>query len=61
MEKIANKEFGHWAGYTVSYLILKKRLAGLKKADWNWIMAINLQRSSAMVSLRAPQIHAAPS
>ncbi len=46
MGKIANKEFGHWTGYTVSYLILKKRLAGLKKADWSGTMAI---KSSALI------------
>ena len=30
-----DKEFPLWSGYTIGYLIVKKRLAELGKADWN--------------------------
>ena len=33
-----DKEFPHWAGYTIAYLILRKKLKRLKIANWNKIM-----------------------
>lgn len=36
-----DKEFPHWSGYTIAYLILRKKLKRLKMTDWNKIMDID--------------------
>ena len=33
-----DREFPHWAGYTISYLVVKKKLNDLGKTDWNSII-----------------------
>ncbi len=37
-----DKEFPHWSGYTIGYLIVKERLHELGK-DWNDIMSMKLE------------------
>ncbi len=36
---VNDKEFPHWSGYTISYLMAKKRLSELKM-DWNDVMKL---------------------
>jgi uncharacterized protein YjaZ len=33
-----DKEFPHWSGYTISYLLIRKRLSNLGDVDWNDII-----------------------
>ncbi len=47
-----DKEFPHWSGYTISYLIIKKRLKELKGKDWNEVIG----KSSKALMKGSPQI-----